>query len=693
VSEVIGRVSSVTSDQVLIRLAPNSAGYTKVTKDGIQPVGLVNSYVTMTAGQHKVVAVVTEMRATPGTGREPAFEAAVVVDETVDLQAVIVGRLETSGFESGLISYPSVGAEVFPITLDELASVFVPSKGNRLYMGDSSVMAGQQVYLDADLLLGQHCAIVGSTGSGKSCTVTAVIDGLLDLDVPEAHIVIFDMNGEYSTAFHSATVRGRRTRPLILGPKLGVDGSFFLPHWFMNNEEHVSLFRATEGAQVPVLQRSIADARVANQSQDVSLAKISALQVAQSQLRSALASKNGQAEARDILSGLWKFCEAPAAPSGDPLQPVLVKLKTTMEELHQKTGQLSSDQWVRLSVSQVEALSKFLEQLREISGQMLNALGLGNSAALSDFDAPLPYDLQLLSDVFLPNRVAIEEKNDARIATYVSTLHMRIQRLLADERYNFMTRVQTHDRPLARYLRLLLGEDPVTSGDGADNFWPLEDWYGAAIQGWPSAGPSITVLDLSLVASDVVEVVAALLGRLVFEFCVRLPDRGAHPVLLVLEEAHRLVPAPRMRESSRSTAVFERIAKEGRKYGVSLLLASQRPSELSETVVAQCGTIMAHRLTHEADQALLRHATPMGSRMLLDQLPALAKQHVLVTGVASGVPVSVRVRDVVSPPRSRDPRFIEKWRQGGASLPSLIDQVARSWETDGAHPNSKNSPL
>ncbi len=129
-------------------------------------------------------------------------------------------------------------------------------------------------------------------------------------------------------------------------------------------------------------------------------------------------------------------------------------------------------------------------------------------------------------------------------------------------------------------------------------------------------------------------------------------------------------------------AVFERIAKEGRKFGLSLLLASQRPSELSETVVAQCGTVIAHRLTHEADQGLLRHATALSSRALLDQLPSLAQQHALVTGVSTGVPVAVRVRDVVDPPKSDDPNFIATWNDAGklADLPGHIDRIVKEWQ-------------
>ena len=134
--------------------------------------------------------------------------------------------------------------------------------------------------------------------------------------------------------------------------------------------------------------------------------------------------------------------------------------------------------------------------------------------------------------------------------------------------------------------------------------------------------------------------------------------------------------------AGRSASVFERIAKEGRKFGLSLLLASQRPSELSETVVAQCGTVIAHRLTHEADQRLLRHATALGSRALLDQLPSLAQQHALVTGVSTGVPVAVRVRDVQNPPKSDDPKFIDIWNDSSKldTLPEHIDNVVRDWQ-------------
>jgi len=183
------------------------------------------------------------------------------------------------------------------------------------------------------------------------------------------------------------------------------------------------------------------------------------------------------------------------------------------------------------------------------------------------------------------------------------------------------------------------------------------------------------------VSTDVLENVTALLGRLVFGLAQRVSPRGTLPILLVLEEAHRYVPAATQGRQLRSAAVFERIAKEGRKYGVGLLVASQRPSELSRTLVAQCGTLIAHRIVNPEDQELIRHATPFAGRDVLRQLPGLATQHAVVLGEAVAAPSHVRIRDIQNPPLSRDPDFIGMWQRGGIEeVDDLFDRTAQEWE-------------
>lgn len=678
---VIGRVVDVRSTTIRVALDVGSKGFTKVGPDGIQTVGVVNSYITVPAGAHRVVGIVSGVYI---SGRQDQKGQGPLLSRddtaTYELEVTVVGRFENDTFKSGLTGYPPLHAPVQAATPGEVKNIFLPKGGPSLRIGTAAVASEQVVHLDANLLLGHHCAVVGSTGSGKSCTVTAVIDGLLDHEIPNGHIVIFDINGEYAQSFAASTPRGKKTRPLVLGPKPGTDSGLFLPHWFMNNEEHMNLLKASEGVQVPVLQRSIADARVAGASTNIEMLRLQNLLSSMGIVEGAFTNtKSGSDTAFAQLGGMKTLVDAQVGQTG-VCSAQWTKIKTVLDT-GMPQASITNAAWTPLTAPQRDVLARMFVAIRREVSAAFGALGMGSAQAAPDFDAPVFYSLQELCDFFLPNRIQMEQANDSKIAGYVATLQMRLSRLLADGRYDFITRIEKHADPLGGYLKALMGVDP-TGGD------PASDWPAAAnLQtqaGSHGDGPSVAIFDLSLVANDVLENVTALLGRILFDFAVRSQPRAEHPVLLVLEEAHRFIPSRQDPSggTSRSAAVFERIAKEGRKFGLSLLLASQRPSELSETVVAQCGTVIAHRLTHEADQSLLRHATALSSRALLDQLPSLAQQHALVTGVSTGVPVAVRVRDVENPPKSDDPNFIDTWTDADklARLPDHIDRVVGDWQ-------------
>lgn len=685
---VIGRVTAVHSTTLRVSLDVGAKGFTKVGPDGLHTVGVVNSYITVPAGAHRVVGIVTGVNISRDDVQVPRYGLRSQDDQSkYELEAAVVGRFEGETFKSGLTGYPPLHAPVRTATPTEVGSIFLPRNVPALKLGASAVAAEQDVHLDANLLLGHHCAIVGSTGSGKSCTVMAVLDALLDHPIPNGHVVIFDINGEYAQSFAPGSQRGNSTRTIVLGPKVGSREGLFLPHWFMNNEENLALLRAGEGVQAPVLQRSIADARSVSSSTHRDVTDLQVVASTMSVVEQLYDDpKNSQKPALDQLESLHQLAEKAARREG-PCQDQWNSIRDAIDAALEETD-LDSALWQRLSPQQKSTLSSSFAELREHISEAFGALGMGSAEAAPDFDAPVYYSLQQLCDYFLPSRVKIEQANDNKIAGYVATLQMRLSRLLADGRYDFMTRVEKHDDPLGTYLRLLMGEDPTKGNPRSE--WPARSLYATQIPA-SGHGPSVTIFDLSLVASDVLESVTALLGRLLFDFAIRSDPRAEHPVLLVLEEAHRFIPARREQfgPGSRSTAVFERIAKEGRKFGVSLLLASQRPSELSETVVAQCGTVIAHRLTHEADQSLLRHATALSSRALLDQLPGLAQQHALVTGVSTGVPAAVRIRDVINPPKSRDPDFMSTWADETKrlDLPAHIDRVVADWQGPASSPD------
>ena len=679
---VIGTVSAVASGDLRVALDVGSKGFTKVGPDGLHTVGVVNSYVTIPAGAHRVVAIVTGVQ----IGRRLADLKGQFLSKDdqseYELEAAVVGRFEGSTFKSGLTGYPPLHAPVRVATPDEVKNIFLPKDVPALRIGSSAIANEQDVFLDANLLLGHHCAVVGSTGSGKSCTVTAILDGLWDHKIPNGHVVIFDINGEYAQSFAAGTARGEKTRTVVLGPNPGGEGGLFLPHWFMNNEEHLALFRASEGVQAPVLQRAISDARVVASATNAQVGRLENVQNTISIVEHLMPSAtDAEGPVYRQLAELQTLVEFQARQES-PVEAQWKAMAAAIGPALVKSGIENKTKWAQLTPKHREVLGILISTVREQLLDAFNTLGLGSAEAAPDFDAPAYYSLQQLCDFFLPNRIKLEEASDSKVGNYVATLQMRLSRLLADGRYDFMTRVEQHEDPLGSYLKALMGADP-TSGLGDSSTWPAAETYARQSESHVE-GPSVTIFDLSLVASDVLENVTSLLGRLMFDFAVRSDPRASHPVLLVLEEAHRFIPSRREQNGagSRSTAVFERIAKEGRKFGVSLLLASQRPSELSETVVAQCGTVIAHRLTHEADQNLLRHATALSSRALLEQLPGLAQQHALVTGVSAGVPVAVRIRNVEDPPKSNDPDFISVW-QDKAKLQTLsthIDKVVAGWQ-------------
>jgi uncharacterized protein len=268
-------------------------------------------------------------------------------------------------------------------------------------------------------------------------------------------------------------------------------------------------------------------------------------------------------------------------------------------------------------------------------------------------DSPTPYLLSDLSAV-LQAEMGKLDKGGIGAAPYLR-IKARIDEVKADPRYAFM------------FAGVLVGD---TMADVLARLLRL-----------PGEGKPIAIVDLSGVPSEVTSVVVALLARMIFDHAVWSRDGDQRPVLLVCEEAHRYIPA-----ASRAPArgVLERIAKEGRKYGVSLGLVTQRPSDLAEGVLSQCGTIVAMRLNNERDQNYVRSAVPEGARGLIDAIPALRNREAVVVG--EGVPIPIRVSfDTLDPaqlPDSHDPVFSAAWMQTGDER-ARLDRTIKRWRAQG----------
>ena len=270
-------------------------------------------------------------------------------------------------------------------------------------------------------------------------------------------------------------------------------------------------------------------------------------------------------------------------------------------------------------------------------------------------DSPVPY---LLSDLLAAISGQMGKLDKAgELAPYMR-LKTKIDELKSDPRYGFMFNGLLVSDTMAAFLGKILR--------------------------LPTDGKPISIIDLSGVPSDIVTVVVAVLSRLVFDYAIWSRHEPRRPILLVCEEAHRYVPSDRVTTGGAVRKIIERIAKEGRKYGVSLGLITQRPSDLAEGVLSQCGTIIAMRLNNERDQAYVRNAMPEGARGFLDSIPALRNRECIICG--EGVPIPIRVRlDELAPqlrPASDDPLFSTLWTESGGEA-AMLDRTIHRWRGQG----------
>lgn len=191
------------------------------------------------------------------------------------------------------------------------------------------------------------------------------------------------------------------------------------------------------------------------------------------------------------------------------------------------------------------------------------------------------------------------------------------------------------------------------------------------------SGKRITVLDLSRVPFDVINVLVSLLGRIIYDFNLWNQSRQDFPVLIVFEEAHTYLSMTGKSKAARKTV--ERIAKEGRKYGVSCMIVSQRPAEISETIMSQCNNFVAMRLLNPNDQLYVRKLVPESLANLIDILPTLRQGEAFVIGDAVAVPARVMIDMPVPPPASGDIKFFAKWQKKEADT-NVADVVNNWWK-------------
>jgi DNA helicase HerA-like ATPase len=279
---------------------------------------------------------------------------------------------------------------------------------------------------------------------------------------------------------------------------------------------------------------------------------------------------------------------------------------------------------------------------------------LGQEITKLTVDAPVPYLLSDLTSLIQAEMGKIDRAGDT--APYLR-LKAKIDEIKADPRYGFMFSGMLVADTMAGFLQRVFR--------------------------LPGDGKPIAIIDVSGVPSEITSVVVAVLSRMVFDYAIWSRGERKRPILLVCEEAHRYIPNGDKIDSSVGR-ILSRIAKEGRKYGVSLGLITQRPSDLAEGVLSQCGTIIAMRLNNDRDQAFVRAAMPEGARGFLDTIPALRNREAIVCGEGVAIPIRVAFDSLEDArrPASDDPVFSTLWRETGGEEDSIARTVKR-WRAQG----------
>ena len=270
-------------------------------------------------------------------------------------------------------------------------------------------------------------------------------------------------------------------------------------------------------------------------------------------------------------------------------------------------------------------------------------------------DSPIPYLLSDLTNLIQDEAGKLDKATSS--APYMR-LKTKIDEIKADPRYQFM------------FSGMLVGDT-------------MADFIGRIFR-MPSDGKPISIIDVSGVPSDITSTVVAVLSRMVFDFAIWAREEKTRPILLVCEEAHRYVPNEKNADGSSVGRILSRIAKEGRKYGISLGLITQRPSDLAEGVLSQCGTIISMRLNNDRDQAFVKAAMPEGARGFLDSIPALRNRECIICGEGVAIPMRVAFDNLEESkrPASEDPSFTELWRETGGEE-ERVQRTVHRWRAQG----------
>lgn len=670
----IGRIVTVDSLYVHVRLDDDLKSLYKSGYEEIYPVARINSYIIIPVGADKIVAMVNRVMTREETDLTKSSGTIFLSESYRYLSATMVGTIEGSKYIHGVYNYPILDNPVWYVTRDDLDIIFdqnseigvVDFKEDfYLPIGTSPAFPDYQIKINPDKMFAKHVAILGNTGSGKSCTLTAILQSLFQFKyngekLKSSHIVIFDTNGEYKDAFNIK--QEHKVNPFWIN-----DEGLKIPYWFMNYDDMDYLFEPTTGTQSPILKRALALAKsqvLAEERKLVPKFYINNLKVLVDSLNAG-SNKAKSAIIEDVEPLYQAFSNLRDNNLTDfDLNEICDALNSILSQkspdrVYQKNDFPKGSYDIGIVNDAMDRINK---QLEEYQASIIQQTSSENR----NIDIPLYYQFHSLISTYFDYAIKESAVSQDKMNEYISTLKLRMQSFADDIRLAsplLLDKQNNINKVLVQFLAYILGDychvyDTIPVEDNSIYKTYFEKTNCEKVHN------QITIIDMSLLPFQVLETITGLVGRIIIEFLSRFEkeERGKMPIVIALEEAQNYIPENNRKDrDSISRKVFERIAREGRKYGLSLLVSSQRPSELSKTVLSQCNSFIVHRIQNPEDQIYIRKLVSAANSEILAQLPTLPQQHVIIMGDCVRTPVIARINNAKPTPNSNNPEFINNW--------------------------------
>lgn len=534
-------------------------------------------------------------------------------EDTVRIE--LLGEFVGDRFIAGTIKKPSLNSLLRVINDDELNIIMGSSNNDSLYIGKSPLYENRSIYANINDLFSNHFAIFGNSGSGKSCSVSRIIQNIFlnpNFLSFNANLFIFDAYGEYKNAFKSINNinPNYQYKFLTTNPTEESDMLLQVPIFLLSNDDIALLLNADNHAQLTIIERTMKLVKIFSKN-DETIEKYKNHLIAKA-IQSVLFSNATTSAKKNNIFTIVNSCSTNAFNMNADVQGIGFTRKFA------NCFQIDSKGEFAESVLINEYITKHIDDGLE------GSLEVPKNAFFNIKDLAKALDFTLIGEGFLDNRIM----QDSAII-----LKVRLNSIINSKNANFF---------------------------GINHYINLEQYISSLII-LNSKRSQIININLEDVDDNFAKVMVKILSKMIFDFAKSRKVRASIPFHLIIEEAHRYV----QNDNDKFLLgynIFERIAKEGRKYGVMIDLISQRPVDVSETVVAQMSNFLVLKMTHPKDLEYIEKMLPNVSSDIIEKLNSLQSGTLVAFGNAFKIPLLIKM-DLPDPrPYSSNCDVIARWK-------------------------------